>query len=262
MNILDFDPVFVLTITIAIAVSIAIAFAFVKRKSPEVVSPGVVSPEQFIKLLKNHPKKIILIGSAKAGIDDNSFTAIEMIVECFIRAGYMAIVNNGDLLCAGYKCVVDVTILFFQAGCTIFTAQSDAGKAEPGTNWWPKHTFIACFLPTVKNSDGSTTWCALSDEGKMCAPLAFLLGIISWMWQKPILFCVGGGLGSVVEEEKYRKAGCPTYIFKTENVKTSGKSLVEPTENYHVKCIKTGMNGQFYHPRGKCLFGLGCCKFS
>jgi len=315
MNILDFDPVFVLTITIAIAVSIAImssfmniadldsaffliiafftvssfvnlvdididkyiafilaiaiaiafafafAFAFVKRVSPGIVSPGIVSPEQFKKLVNSH-KCLFLIGSAKAGIDDASFPAIEKIVENMKHQGFTHVVNNGDGPYAGYKSIVDVTTRFSAAGFTVLTAQSDAGKAEPGTNWWPMHTLFACFLPTVKNSDGTTTWCALSDKGKMCAPLAFLIKIISWMWRKPIVLCIGGGLGSMVEEKIYRLAGCLTFILKTRNVTSPTDSLVEPTENYHVKCLDTTMNGNLYHPRGKCPFGLKCCKFS
>jgi len=242
-----------------IAFILVIAFAFVKRISPEVVSHGVVSPEQFIKLLMSH-NWMILIGSAKAGIDDDSFPAIEKIVEQMKHQGVTHVVNNGDGLYAGYKSIVDVTIRFFQAGFIILTAQSDAGKAEPGTSWWPMHTLFACFLSTVKNSDGTTTWCALSDKGEMCAPLAFLIKIIYRMWQKPIVLCIGGGLGSVVEEKIYRIAGCSTFILKTRNVTSPTESLVEPTENYHVKCLDTTMNGNLYHPCGKCPFGLKCGK--
>ena len=257
MSIVDLDHAFVFAIAIAIAIAIAFAFtiAFVER-----ISPGIVSREQFVKLLFSH-KWMIIIGSAKAGIDDASFPAIEKIVENIKSNPYKNIthiVNNGDGPYDGYKSIVDVTIRFFQSGFTILTVQSDAGKAEPGTKWWPMHTLFALFLPTVKNSDGSTTWCALSDKGEMCAPLAFLVKVISRMWMKPMVLCIGGGLGSVVEEETYRRAGCDTFILETKNVTSPTESLVKPTDHYHVRCSEITMNGCLSHPRGKCPFGFSC----
>jgi len=280
MNIFSFNRVFVITIIIATAV------AFTKRRispevvSPEVVSHGVVSPEQFNKLLISHNwmscnwmscnwmscncmscKWMILIGSTKAGINNDSFPAIKKIVEQIKQKDVRQVVNYGDGLYVYnslvYNSLVDVTIMFHRAGLQILTAQSGAGKAESGTSWWPMYALFACFLSPVKNSDGTTTWRALSDKGEMCAPLAFLVGIISRMWQKPIVLCVGGGPESVIEERIYRKAGCPTYILKTRNVTIPGESVVEPSEK-HVRCEYTEMNGQFYHFCGECPFKLKC----
>ena len=286
MNIFSFNRVFVI-----ITIIITTAVAFTKRRishevvSHEVVSHGVVSPEQFNKLLISRNwmscnwmscnwmscnwmscncmscKWMILIGSTKAGINNDSFPAIKKIVEQIKQKDVTQVVNYGDGLYV-YKSLVDVTILFHRAGLQILTAQSGAGKAESGTSWWPMYALFACFLSPVKNSDGTTTWRGLSDKGEMCAPLAFLVGIISRMSEKPIVLCVGGERETIIDESIYRKAGCRTYIFKTMNLTTPGKSVVEPSENYHVKCIHTAMNGQFYHPRDSCLFGCNCRNFS
>jgi len=100
-------------------------------------------------------------------------------------------------------------------------------------------------VKTVRNKDGSVAWYVLSDEDKMCGPLGNMIDFIASMKVKPILIVIGGGPGSVIEEEIYRlERKCDTYILKTNNVISDTSSSVKPTEEYHVQCE---LNFNFFH---------------
>ena len=215
---------------------------------------SVVPFTEFCELFTEKPTAI-LIGSASAGIDEESFVSIAELLKKVKENGVHQVVNNGDLPCLGYGSIANVSVMARKEGIRILTIQSDAGKAEPDTKYFPLATDAACFVDTVYNSNGSVAWCASSDEGKMCGPLGKMVECMKGMEKKPILICFGGGLGSVIEEEIYRLNGCFTYILKTKNVTSDTSSSVKQTEGYHVQCE---WNHNFFHPKGKCLCGLKC----
>lgn len=207
----------------------------------------------------NEKSTAIIIGSANAGIDEENFGVITELLDKIIENRVFQFLNNGDLLNTGYGSIATVSVMASKKGIRILTIQSDEGKAEPGSEYYPPASNAVYFTDTVYNSNGSVAWCASSDEGKLCGPLRKSLECIEDMEKKPILICFGGGLGSVFEEQTYRNIGIHTFIMVTKNVKknvtSDDYSAVKPTEGYHVQCE---WNSAFYHPKGYCLHKLKC----